>query len=193
MNLPADPCNTGPDNRFHDCIRRKVSGQVSPKEIFFWWKYLSRWDVGPSGIGGVARIFQVAQRRNNSGETCPLAILFTIHRPLSVIFREYQKIFNQLAAADVERITELTGCLRLVRHNVTFAVQCDLKDFLCVSKLFVIMRPERHNFTFGVKFDLKNFLCLLKILDIMQLCPRPCKYRKYSMVGEGFPSASQSF
>ena len=108
-------------------------------------------------------------------------------------FREYQRIFNQLAAADVERITELTGCLRLVRHNVTFAVQCDLKDFLCVSKLFVIMRPERHNFTFGVKFDLKNFLCLLKILDIMRLCPRPCKYRKYSMVGEGFPSASQSF
>ena len=24
-----------PDNQFHDCIRRNVSGQVSPKEIFF--------------------------------------------------------------------------------------------------------------------------------------------------------------
>ena len=35
LNLPADPCNTDPDNRFHDCIRRNVSGQVSPKEIYF--------------------------------------------------------------------------------------------------------------------------------------------------------------
>ena len=86
-------------------------------------------------------------------------------------FREYQRIFNQLAAADVETITELTGCLRLVRHNVTFAVQCDLKDFLCASKLFVIMRPERHNFTFGVKFDLK---------DILSVCQNPWHYATLS-------------
>ena len=75
----------------------------------------------------------------------------------------------------------------------TEKLKFDLKDFLCVSKLFDIMRPGRHNFTFGVKFDLKIFLCQLKILDIMRLCLRPCKYRKYSMVGEGFPLASQSF
>ena len=28
------------------------------------------------------------------------------------MYREYQRILNQLAAADVKRITELTGCLR---------------------------------------------------------------------------------
>ena len=35
LNLPADPCDTDPDNRFHDCIRRNVSGQVhsSMKEL----------------------------------------------------------------------------------------------------------------------------------------------------------------
>ena len=74
LNLPADPCNTDPDNRFHDCNRKNVSGQVKSQGDLFWWSYLSRWDVGPSGTGGVTRIFQVAQRQNNSDKTSrPLA------------------------------------------------------------------------------------------------------------------------
>ena len=32
LDLPADPCNNDPDNRFHACIRKNISGQVSFQE-----------------------------------------------------------------------------------------------------------------------------------------------------------------
>ena len=60
------------------------------------------------------------------------------------MYREYQRILNQLAAADVKRITELTGCLRPVRHYVAFAVKFDLKDFICQLKLVYIREAVKN-------------------------------------------------
>ena len=69
LDLPADPCNTDPDNRFHACIRRNISGQVSFQEKSVFTQSNFRWVVELLGTRGATKTSQFAHQRPNTGRT----------------------------------------------------------------------------------------------------------------------------
>ena len=78
LDLPADPCNTDPDNRFHACIRRNISGQVSFQEKSGFTQKFFRWVVELRGTRGATKTSQFAQHRHNTGRTFLLESLLSI-------------------------------------------------------------------------------------------------------------------